>query len=115
MRPSARSPGPQMLIDSNGPEPPDMPSPRTRERIKPKPVATRARMRPDAKAPAGPPRPRPEGPAAGPPRQRTPQRRESPHPSPKGVGDGAQLARSRAAYRLTGKDAAVRTNQDAIP
>ncbi len=92
-----------------------MPSPRPRSHIKPKPAVTRAGMRQDGKPRAGPPRPRPEGPPAAPPPQRTPQRRESPHPSPKGVGDGAQLARSRAAYRLTGKDAAVRTSPDAIP
>src|SRR5579862_8394422 len=115
MRPPARSPGPQMLIDSDGQEAPDMPSPRTRTRIKPKPAVTRPGVGPDGKARARTPRPPPEGSPAGPRIQRASQRRESPHPSPKGVGDGAQLARSRAAYRLTGKEAAVRTSPDAIP
>src|SRR5580704_17179249 len=98
-----------MLRDSDGQEPPDMPSPRTRARTKPDPTTARAGTRPDPKPRAGAPH---RHDISAPPKaaRRAPRRREVAQPSPKPEGDNAQLARSRAVYRVPGKEAGVRTS-----
>lgn len=103
-----------MLRDSNGQEPPDMPSPRTRAHTKPEPAVTRTGTRPEPKPRAGAPH---RHDISGAPLavRRAPRHREVAHQSPKGEDDNAQLARLRAAYRVIGKEACIRTSPEAIP
>jgi predicted ATP-dependent protease len=86
-----------------------MPSPRPpRARTKADSALVRgAKVRADSKAKAAP--------APAPPSLRTSRRREVGRASPVGVGDSAELARLRAAYRVAFEDTTVCTSLEAIP